>query len=1325
MMTLEKLRTEAQTLASYTLSQGFASQSVLSHHLGDYERYLIGGGREGFGILLLHRKILSPQHFQQFQKLTASSSARRKQQAPSISESAARASQSSAIIPAGPAPMSSPRAADESELAHSSVSSRQARVSIPGYTLEDVIGEGGMGLVYRAVTEDHEAFAIKLMKNVSSEKAQRRFARERDVMRRLQHPNIVGIIDSGTCSRGDYIVMELLSGETLKEIMSQSRPPPTQALGILVEVCKGLGFAHSEGVIHRDLKPSNIFITDKNKVKVMDFGLAKDLNRETILTQDSDVLGTLHYLSPEQAKGENKLIGPHSDVFSLGVMMYELLTAQRPFQADTRPGLYVRIATHQPEAPHIKDSTIMKVLSDICMKALSKDPIERYSTASALCNDIERVLAGERFSVASLTTVWRQRLRKRPLLGAFVLSMVLLLVSSPWIVAALKQQRRLQRRETAAAQLEEQLLEVAKKLPKAITNKNRSLTVSLAELMAIEARIESFCKRKDASSRRLKTLTKRPKFTKLRTLALITHAEFLFAKKEFNQSHRCCAAALSAINQESAFFTKTLLLIAQSEYARGQSAEALMTLNRLPPGLRTETASVLAFKAKILEDIGDKRAALKLLDQAIEINHDSGLMAEKARLLASSGERGKSEQLFISLLKKHRKSLPLMLNRAKALAIQGRFKEASALISRAERSAPKDLSIKREKTRLLIIQERLAEAHLVLTRALEAAEQENVRLRVERAQLSLDRGMTADARGDLNEVLDKTRTDEEVALVALAMTRLHVMENNKNKAIKRIQEALQLFPRDARVLKLAIALNRERDNSPLINRLYEVAPRDPWASQEKAGRLLELKEWDQAAALARAMIRRLPKNPRGYLVMARALAQSNPKRSAELYARYSLLRSQRVKSGLGLAGRIHRLLALGAGNATASSSRLLRWIELLEFNDCETLRLLALNTKATADERRELLRQALQSNPSCLMSHIQLALSTSKVSFEPRELLHSARFALGSSHDPVTDQKLHLKKIDAELILMRPREALKTIESCERRHRWKLYKQRIKAAIQLKDDALKKRWLKARSSRDKKFGAILNRIKEHAQFVKRSQVMTDANVVHLRDGREAMREILKMTILNEELRGYRAIFELRASNAFGYILLESRSFMRRAKLSPGYFHSSYDALIWLSKKGLETFIEGSAREFNISTPEKYFCRALFNLVESILDPGKNMEKTRAHARRALSDIELCLYHEPRAKTAYLLRGYAHGLLGHSLQSESDFAHFKGKGGLIGVHYMRMLLAVHGNKREAAMKEVRLLIKHGYPARKLNTNHGAKKIRNRREFQAIVHKTEKK
>ena len=251
------------------------------------------------------------------------------------------------------------------------------------YRLEDMIARGGMGTVYVATDERlGRRVAVKLLKeNLASEaNFVERFRREARAVAALAHPNIASVFDYGEDNGHPYIVMELIRGRDLAHVLRQEGAlDPDRARHIATQVSDALGYAHATGVVHRDVKPANVIVSDDANVKVTDFGIARAAG-DTTLTAVGSVLGTAQYISPEQAASRD--VGPPSDVYSLGIVLYEMLTGEVPFTGDTPVALAMRHVSEDVPPPSKARPGIPRDLDEIVVTATAKAPHQRYSTGT-------------------------------------------------------------------------------------------------------------------------------------------------------------------------------------------------------------------------------------------------------------------------------------------------------------------------------------------------------------------------------------------------------------------------------------------------------------------------------------------------------------------------------------------------------------------------------------------------------------------------------------------------------------------------------------------------------------------------------------------------------------------------------------------------------------------------------------------------------------------------------------------------------------------------------------------------------------------------------
>jgi serine/threonine-protein kinase len=272
------------------------------------------------------------------------------------------------------------------------------------YQLGGVLGRGGMAEVRRArdLRLGREVAVKQLRIDLASDPTfQARFRREAQAAAGLNHPNIVAVYDTGEEADPNsgvqvpYIVMELVEGHTLREILRTGRQiMPAKALEFTQGVLEALSNSHKAGIVHRDIKPANVMLTPTGLVKVMDFGIARAVaDTSATMTQTAAVIGTAQYLSPEQARGET--VDSRSDIYSAGCLLYELLVGRPPFQGDSPVSVAYQHVREAPVPPSHLDPEITPAMDAITLKALAKDPADRYQTAAAMRADIGRLLAGQ------------------------------------------------------------------------------------------------------------------------------------------------------------------------------------------------------------------------------------------------------------------------------------------------------------------------------------------------------------------------------------------------------------------------------------------------------------------------------------------------------------------------------------------------------------------------------------------------------------------------------------------------------------------------------------------------------------------------------------------------------------------------------------------------------------------------------------------------------------------------------------------------------------------------------------------------------------------
>jgi serine/threonine-protein kinase len=333
---------------------------------------------------------------------------------------------------------------------------------IPGYQVEAVLGRGGMGIVYKAQhLRLNRPVALKMLLPgaYAGLEERERFLREAEAVASLRHANLVQVHDVGDHDGRPYFTMEYVEGGNLAQKLLGKPQPALQAAELVATLAEAVQVAHQSGIVHRDLKPANILLQSKAKSgnlesdhernggfrisdfipKIADFGLARHFDSVTALTRTGDRMGTPSYMAPEQAMGKTRAIGPAADIYSLGAVLYELLTGSPPFRGETTAETELQVIFQDPVPPSRLNPRVPRDLETICLKCLAKDPPRRYASAAALADDLHRFQRGEPIAARRPGSVERlsKWVRRRPavaaLLGATLLLTIILIGGSLWL----------------------------------------------------------------------------------------------------------------------------------------------------------------------------------------------------------------------------------------------------------------------------------------------------------------------------------------------------------------------------------------------------------------------------------------------------------------------------------------------------------------------------------------------------------------------------------------------------------------------------------------------------------------------------------------------------------------------------------------------------------------------------------------------------------------------------------------------------------------------------------------------------------------------------
>jgi len=317
------------------------------------------------------------------------------------------------------------------------------------YELLEVIGRGGQGVVYRARQKSlNRTVALKVigLGHWATDGHLKRFRREAEAAASLDHSGIVPIYEVGERDGSCYFSMKLIEGGQLDEVAKSATAdsscgerelmPIRQAVELIAKVARTVHYAHEHSILHRDIKPGNILLDQKGEPHLTDFGLARLVETESTVTRTLEVLGTPSYMAPEQALGNNSAVGTPSDVYGLGAVLYQLLTAHPPFAGGTTYETIKLLLDTEPRQPRLWNPKIDRDLSTICLKCLEKDPKRRYFSALALAEDLERWLKHEPILArhAGLLVRSKKWVRRNPTSALLTASLVALAAAAGWII---------------------------------------------------------------------------------------------------------------------------------------------------------------------------------------------------------------------------------------------------------------------------------------------------------------------------------------------------------------------------------------------------------------------------------------------------------------------------------------------------------------------------------------------------------------------------------------------------------------------------------------------------------------------------------------------------------------------------------------------------------------------------------------------------------------------------------------------------------------------------------------------------------------------------
>jgi eukaryotic-like serine/threonine-protein kinase len=309
------------------------------------------------------------------------------------------------------------------------------------YELEELVGTGGMSSVYRAhdrLLERDVALKVLHQQFVADTDYVERFRREARSVAQLSHPNIVTVIDRGEQDGRQFIVFEYINGENLKALVEREGPLPEQdAVRLALQIARALGFAHDNGLVHRDVKPQNVLLNGDGQAKVTDFGIARSLDVKGGLTQTGTVMGTSDYIAPEQARGSR--VDAQSDIYSLGAVLYELLTGEVPFPGDNFVAVAMRHINEPPPSVRERRPDVSPRLDALIRRAMAKEPRDRFGSMDELCAELSACLSPETDSSGAQTMVVPRQRRgsSRPPAGRPSVGPLILLLGGLAVLAGI------------------------------------------------------------------------------------------------------------------------------------------------------------------------------------------------------------------------------------------------------------------------------------------------------------------------------------------------------------------------------------------------------------------------------------------------------------------------------------------------------------------------------------------------------------------------------------------------------------------------------------------------------------------------------------------------------------------------------------------------------------------------------------------------------------------------------------------------------------------------------------------------------------------------
>ncbi|MBI3724772.1 protein kinase [bacterium] len=632
---------------------------------------------------------------------SADDSASRKRPSGEGLASALPSTRPDATVPEAPTPLMTPKVERE-------LPPEKARFG--QYEVVEKIAKGGMGVVYkvRHVGLDR-LYALKVLVQGAHADGEvlERFRREAKTAARLDHPSIVRVHDAGTEDGFPYLVMDLIEGESLANIVRSEGVSPRKAALITRSIARALAHAHENGVVHRDVKPDNVLI-DKNtgEPRLSDFGIVKDLEAgetDAKLTRTGLTLGSPCYMSPEQASGRHKDVGPCSDIYSLGATLYEMLAARPPFEGDSIHDIMSKVVRDDPVPPRRLNNSVHPELEAVCLKTLEKDMTRRYPTAAALADDIDRYLEGNHVlakPAGPLTKAWRIARRNRAAAGfAAILLLLLVAFAANEVVKGAREHRERAERVTSLLQKGYDALASAKRPDVAELDARRAYREAMKSFELVLEQDPSSAAAKGGRLDAIKGLAQR----------LIARREMGFAEFVLDQLDDIAASSSDVKSMMEAARNSEWVDLARKAEQQGDLVEALRCLKE---GL------------KIMQQAGLAGDALEPRIKELEVEIAARKTGEDCKTLIALAKKREDANDLVGALEAYRQ----------ALALDGRNAAVKGSIAAIEGHLRHQ------------VEDTLDEADAVLRKALALVPSESSSRADFSASLELGRGLVAQAK---------------------------------------------------------------------------------------------------------------------------------------------------------------------------------------------------------------------------------------------------------------------------------------------------------------------------------------------------------------------------------------------------------------------------------------------------------------------------------------------------------------------------------------------------------------------------------------------------